>query len=380
MKYVFVLFIFSFFATIASAQKTEFVIEGHTFYKKGIVRLLVYTSPNQYYSFDSAAIVEGTFFLKDTLDEPKLFSLQIEDENRQLFLGNEHVIVNQNDSTTKEITVTGSSLTNDYDSYTTRWITPLVIKLKPGNQSVINTAPVNQKTIDSLHTISSSWLVAAADSTANFIRQKPNSFVSLYLLNYYGDSYNSILLNSLYKLLDTKLKQYPSADLITQKIEFALHQSAKCPAFSVADANNQLISLQSFHEQYLLIDFWASWCSPCVKSLPYIEKIAAQYKHQNLKVLTASLDNDRDAWKVALAKYHLTENCRNVFLEKQFRNPMALQFNLSFIPYNVLVDLQGNIIARNIDDEELVNKLQTLFPDVKNEVFDNIKTVSNEPE
>ena len=320
---------------------------------------MAYNSRSQFVPYDSVEIKNGNFSFSGTLAEPQSFMVQAGKRNRILFVGNENITVTETDSATGEMEVTGSPLTNDYDFYFDRCIAPLMQTLQHVNETIAGFDSTHQKEIDSLNNIQSHLFTNVPDSAVVFIRQHPNSFVSLYLLNYYSNSYNVILMNALYKNLNNKLKQYPAADFIKQKIDLGLHQTAKCPSFSVADASGKTITLQSFHGEYLLIDFWAGWCVPCVKNLPYIQQAATQFQHENLHVLMASLDTDTAVWKNALKRYHLTENLTNVFLENQFRNPMALGFNLSFIPYNVLVDPEGNIIARNMDGDELLRKLET---------------------
>ena len=381
--YLFLLFLLLFYTVTLSAQTaTQFTLKGYTFQKNGKARLLLYTNRNEFVPFDSVEMKNGNFFFSGTLDEPKSFMVEAGKRNRILFIGNENIIVTEKDSATGEMDVKGSPLTNDYDFYFDRWLAPLIQKLRQVNETMEHLDAAHQKEKDSLDTIQSHLFTHVPDSTVTFIREHPASFVSLYFLNYYSESYNVILLNSLFKILDNKLKKYPSADFIKQKIELGLHQSAKCPSFSLPDASGNLITLQSFHGHYLLIDFWAGWCVPCIRNLPYIQKAESQFGNKNLLILMASLDTDTAAWKTALDKYNLQENYQHIFLENQFRNPMALSFNLSFIPYNVLVDPEGNIIARNMDGDELLHMLQTTLDNATKleQTTDNIRTTSTEPE
>lgn len=381
--YLFLSLIISLYAVATSGQVpiTKFTLTGHTF-QKGKAVLLAYTNRSEFVPYDSVEMKNGSFSFSGTLAEPQSFMVQAGRRNRIVFIGNENITVTEKDSVTGEMDVTGSPLTNDYDSYFNRWLAPLIQKLQRVNEAIARLDATHQKELDSLNFIQSHLFAHVPDSTIVFIREHPNSFVSLYFLNYYSDAYNVILMNTLFKNLNQNLKQYPSAEFVKQKIEFGLHQSAKCPAFSVPDTSGHLLSLQTFRGQYLLINFWASWCAPCLKNLPYVQKAADAFLNKNFKVLTASLDSDEKTWKGALRKYHLNLNGANVFLPDSFRNPMALQFNLSFIPYNVLVDPAGNIIARNIEGEELLQKLHSMLDKAPKEeqAADNIRTTVPEPE
>lgn len=343
------------------SQKVAFTIEGHTFYKNGVAKLFNYTSRSEYIPYDSTLIKEGVFYFKSKINEPKLFLLEYGEVKQLLFLGNEHVFLKETDSISKKITIEGSQLSQEYNEYNNKWIEPLKEKLITVNKALVKLDSTHQKEIDSLNTIQSTLFTSVPDSTALFIENHPSSFISLYFLNYYGDAYDVNKIKKLYTLLDKKLKQYPSATFIKQKILLGSNKKTKCPNFSVLDDNNSVVSLRSFEDNYLLIDFWASWCIPCLRNIPYVQKAAVQFKTRKFKVLTVSMDNKLSAWKAAINKYSLEKTCKNVLLKNTFRNKMALQFNVSYIPSNVLIDPNGNIIAKNIDGEGLLNRLKVIF-------------------
>jgi thiol-disulfide isomerase/thioredoxin len=64
-----------------------------------------------------------------------------------------------------------------------------------------------------------------------------------------------------------------------------------------------MITLSKFKGQYVIIDFWASWCPPCIENIPYIKKLKEDYKNDSLQILSYSVDTDGKKWKAAIRKY-----------------------------------------------------------------------------
>ncbi len=131
------------------------------------------------------------------------------------------------------------------------------------------------------------------------------------------------------------------------------------PELNLPDKDGKIISLTSFRGKYLLIDFWASWCGPCRQENPNVVKAYNEYKAKNFTVLGVSLDKEKDAWLQAiqddgLAWTHVSD--------LKFWNSKAVGlYGFEGIPYNVLVDPQGKIIAESLRGFDLENKLQELL-------------------
>lgn len=72
------------------------------------------------------------------------------------------------------------------------------------------------------------------------------------------------------------------------------------PGFTLNDREGNPVSLESLRGQYLLLDFWASWCKPCRASMPHLKEVYARYHAKGLEILGISIDTDADAWKKAV--------------------------------------------------------------------------------
>lgn len=138
----------------------------------------------------------------------------------------------------------------------------------------------------------------------------------------------------------------------------AIGQSA--PNFTQNDPEGNPISLASLKGQYVLIDFWASWCGPCRAENPNIKAVHDKFHDKNFQILAVSLDRSKDAWLKAIADDGLTAWVHVSDL-KFWENEVGVLYNVRAVPQNFLVDPNGTIIARNLKGKDLEQKLAELL-------------------
>ncbi len=129
--------------------------------------------------------------------------------------------------------------------------------------------------------------------------------------------------------------------------------------FSLPNNENELISTKNFRGQILFIDFWASWCKPCRLQFPELTKINDDFRENGLIILGVSIDEKENDWLKAIE----TEKpkWRNVIDTGGFSGKLANKYGILAIPYNVLVDEKGKVIAKDIDLKQLRNTLDSLI-------------------
>lgn len=127
--------------------------------------------------------------------------------------------------------------------------------------------------------------------------------------------------------------------------------------FAQPDTSGREVKLSDFRGQYVLVDFWASWCKPCRAENPNLLKAYNKFKSKKFTILGVSLDDadGRRAWLHAVVQDGMPWT--QVSELKGFKSQAAVDYGVQAIPSNYLVSPEGKIIARNLRGEELDKKL-----------------------
>ena len=131
------------------------------------------------------------------------------------------------------------------------------------------------------------------------------------------------------------------------------------PEISLPDPEGKIFSLSSLKGKYVLVDFWASWCVPCRKENPNIVNVYNEYKDRNFTVLGVSLDRDKASWVKAIQDDQLTWT--HISDLKYWSSVVVPQYSIEGIPFNVLVDPQGKVVATDLRGAKLRQTLQELI-------------------
>ena len=111
--------------------------------------------------------------------------------------------------------------------------------------------------------------------------------------------------------------------------------------------------------KYVLVDFWASWCGPCRKSMPAVKKLYDEYKDKGFDIVGLSFDSDKAAWEAAIKKLELPWHHLSDL--KGWESVAGQTYGINAIPATLLIGPDGKVIASGLSAEGVGNKLKELI-------------------
>jgi peroxiredoxin len=195
-----------------------------------------------------------------------------------------------------------------------------------------------------------------------FIRDNPASYFTPALIRSLSGDMNAQEIEESIAALDTNVAKVP----VIQELKIraaalkAVSVGQKAPDFTLNDVDGNPVSLSSkIGSKLLLVDFWAAWCGPCRQENPNVVKVYKEFNTKGFDVFGVSLDQSKDDWVKAIADDKLTWT--HVSDLQYWNNAAAKLYAVNSIPANFLLDETGTIIARNLREEDLYNKVKEIL-------------------
>lgn len=305
---------------------------------------------------DSVKIANGVFEYTGSLTTPALLtSVYIKEIPMffgQIFLENKHLQLRVTPGKPYRFETTNNPVTAQYIKWRAETSEPFV-KMYPLMNSIdsLRNANADSSLIAAQEKLLSSFQYSKRQAEIEFVKTNPDAYLSLYWLSYslfHRMQQQPAQLQSLYENLSSALRALPEGKELENKLSILnqLKPGNPAPLFTAASPDGKSTSLEQFRGKYVLLDFWASWCGPCLEKIPEIRRIHKAYG-ANLEILGISLDHDKKKWINAINKYQL--NWHHVSDLKYWNGNISKAYNISAIPATILIGPDGNILAINPD-------------------------------
>lgn len=334
-KYLNILLVFLFFENNIFAQSTHstFTLNGTINLDSGIIKMLgvgddIYYAPNS--SYKEAKIEEGKFTFSDSIRYPSAFRFRLDINNEPRYMSGIFIVdpgeqtIHCNIDSIWEI----PSLTNK--------------SMKELNELLLGS--INEK---------NTKIEKNKTTLLEYTKKHPNSYIALWkLIDKLSSGYEHIL-DSTYNQLSDTIKNTYIGKILAEKLSISRVTGIgnifpKLPLLNIKDTE---VSAPSTNKHiFTLIDFWFSYCTPCISQFKEFKEIYARYKVKGFEIIGISTDtkNDESKWKNAIIKYKLPWMQYWDVNGKESGKLSIISF-----PTNFLVTQEGEIIAKNIKPLDL---------------------------
>jgi thiol-disulfide isomerase/thioredoxin len=130
------------------------------------------------------------------------------------------------------------------------------------------------------------------------------------------------------------------------------------------DANGKEVTLEELKGKIIYLDFWATWCAPCIQALPHTERIRQRFNENDVVFLYINLDEDKYKWLRYLEEHHLGGKHVSGNSPNPYRESVSALYQATKLPSTVIIDRNGNIAAdanERLDSEAAAMRIQNLI-------------------
>lgn len=363
-------------ATLVTAQDKKFVISGEMSstalcYSEGTVDevKLERSVDGRNVVLATAKVEGGKFRIEGTA--PEMLTLcyitGFDNGSIQLFLEEGEIKVGPFDAAYPVAAFIGGTPSNDvYQEYTDlnrRCIKESKERMKVAKENVPAEIKGNQNAeldytsptfyVNNLH-----FKVAILDFVYNHIE----SPVVLYVIKYaLVPTFTTDVIQGILNALPQQLHAHTMYRELVNEIRSAnLKAGAEAPDIYGYTPEGKELSLSDFKGKYVFIDFWASWCAPCRREIPYLkEALAYSTGSDKLVVLSYSIDSDKESWTGCIEGNELLhDNWVHISVLKGWESEGVKYFNVKGVPFTALIDPDGRVVAFGLRGEEMVKRLK----------------------
>jgi peroxiredoxin len=322
-----------------------------------------------YETIDSAIVADGAFQLKGSLPEIELLVLNIDGQTNRVLLygevanvtaetkinaknGHKHTDVKIENGKEQELIeqAYGIELGKAFMQF--------------GVMMMMSQARDDMHKLDSLVKVRDVMDAESLKKIKKFVADNSDSYAVTYFIGgFLATNYPVEDIETYYAQLTPRVKaSYPGKQLSEKLAHLRnINSGGVAPDIVLESPEGKTVKLSDYRGKYVLLDFWASWCGPCLREVPNVKIVYDKYRDKGFEVFGVSLDDEkqRDAWLKKIDERNM--NWVQVSSLKGWNCPSAKLYNVSGIPKTFLLDPQGRIIATDLRGEALIAKMDELF-------------------
>lgn len=168
--------------------------------------------------------------------------------------------------------------------------------------------------------------------------------------------------------------QAQEKDLDARYAQGLLTPGTVAPDFTLRTYDGKDIRLSQYRGDYVVLDFWASWCPDCRKAIPEVKALFEDFRDYNVSFLGISYDTDRTAWvKTYWDKYQMTWTQVSELKKWKKETMTDRLYKIDWIPTMYLIDPDGKVVLGTVEVGKLRAKLEELRPGLTTNVADKKK-------
>lgn len=315
-------------------------------------------------TFDSVAFVENKAQLWGSVNLPEFFYLTFSNNkgNIPVFVEQGNLAIVGDYSDLENVTITGSKTQDDLILFN------IASDIFDNQMNLLGQQYGQARQMGDtvqMAEIEASYMefeTKKSDFITKYVFDHPEQIVSAFVILNNSYQYELPMLDSIVSAFDPVISQSVYVKKLQDYVATLKRSAVGQPFidFTMDDIDGNPVMLSSVvGKNYVLVDFWASWCSPCRAENPNVVAAFEKYHDKGFDVYGVSFDKDHDGWIKAIADDQLTWS--QVSDLKYWNCAAGKLYGIQSIPQNVLISPDGIIIAKNLRGQDLNDKLVELF-------------------
>jgi peroxiredoxin len=313
---------------------------------------------------------KGNYNLKTLTNGDELYAVKVGDAQEIWFVNDvEEITINANVKDYKSYQTVGSVASQALHSFISKFDSLIIVQKnidtnidtltqQKGKDSLVNIAKTEKKSIKT----------RIKDYCTSCIVNTNNPALKYFYL-FYSKNTNAIEANDVYRMIQSAYKQFPKhnqllglknsmSDVVKSNPKLFLINEPAID-FNYIDSSKNKISLKTFAGKYLLLEFWESSNKEYRQQTASLIEVYKEFKDKKFEILSVSLDSSKTVWQKAIKQDSLYWS--QVQDTLGYKSGVVKKYYLTSLPYNILINPTGKIIAIDIRGDALKEKLKELL-------------------